>query len=236
MPCFYTKKVLYARIDRIRQEFNVQNDEPISNVKKLLTDVPTIKIASVPFETTGLHGMCSFGKAGKADIILLNSNRSNSEQNFDCMHEYIHIHEHRNERKDSFRCYEKVTENQNSFLEWQANEGAAESLVPYRDFIPRFYNRFCELKQDPSNGALVRSDLARFYHVSNYVIENRLYSLSYEIDQYSQGVPINQIIFLSHTQQRKNGIQSTNYNAECDFIFYKELRKSFAQLDSHHTA
>lgn len=223
MSCFYTKHQLYARVDSIREEFAILNNIPVLDTKEFLTQVPNLQIASVPFVTSALHGICSFGKSGESDVILLNANRSLTERNFDGMHEFIHIHEHRGEPKDSFRCYDRVTDKQNSFLEWQANEGAAEMLVPYRDFIPRFYRHFCEMKQDPFDGVPIQAKLADFYSVSTQVIENRIQSLSYEIHQYSQGVPICEIVLMSHAQQKRQGIQPPDYNDIYNSAFIQDI-------------
>lgn len=85
-----------------------------------------IKLERIPFKTRGLRGMSYPGARPQPDIILLNSKRSEIEQNFDCGHEMVHLAIHRNLNKKVFNCFDRSTApNQDPFLEWQANEGAA---------------------------------------------------------------------------------------------------------------
>lgn len=211
---FCTKTKLYERVESIRSELGIGAGIPIFSLAAYLHYRPSLKIAAVPFETTSLHGMCSFGENGKADVILLNSYRRPNDQNFDLAHEFIHIHEHRDGKRPAFCCYEKVTSKQDSRVEWQANEGAAQLLVPFQDFIPRFV-QFSSSGEIPLHW--IPSALAEYYHVSTQVINLRLENLGYEIDQYRNGVPIDRIQLLSHAQQRRMGICPTSYLAMCEF-------------------
>ena len=68
-------------------------------------------------------------------------------------------------------------------MEWHANEGGAELIVPHRDFIPRFLRELQYVRDNPDLFYDVRAKLADFYHVSYTVIENRINNLAYEIDK-----------------------------------------------------
>ncbi len=155
--------------------------------------------------------MVSFGDENSDDIILLNSSRSCWEQNFDCTHEMLHLILHRKDKGQVFFCTDTVSDKQYPIIEWQANEGAAELLVPYQDFIPRFANllRF--------NAVGITSLLAEYYYVTTKVISNRIDNLAYEIDQYRAGRRIDQIKLLSHRQLKRIGITPTCYKAVLDF-------------------
>lgn len=213
-----TKRELYSRMAVIRREFGLSKNEPFSNPEKILPGVSNLKIAEVPFKTTALHGICSFGEAGQCDIILLNSHRPLVAQRFDCLHEFIHLHEHRNLQKTTFYCYDRVREKQNAFLEWQANEGAAELLIPYADFIPRFCSSL-ETVLKGQKSIYLQGTLADYYHVTPAVIDNRIRTLSYEIDQFREGVPVDRLRILSDSQQKRSGIAPTCYSALLDFSF-----------------
>ena len=218
-----SKRDLYKSVDRFRTKYSFSVSDPI-DIPLLIERSKHICVEYANLKTPGLCGLAMVGDI--EDTIVLNSNRTKTEQRFDCSHELIHLYLHRCVER-SFNCFTAPRSKQNSFLEWQANEGAAEMLVPYRDFIPRFYRHFCEMKQEPFDGVPIQAKLADFYSVSTQVIENRIQSLSYEIHQYSQGVPICEIVLMSRAQQKRQGIQPPDYNDICNSAFIQyEFEKS----------
>lgn len=223
MPLYYTKQNLYREIDNLRAYIGLSEiDFPIL-IRNHLEHQSGIKIQDVPFSTSALRGISAFGENDKCDVILLNSCRSSTEQNFDCAHEAVHLGLHRNEHKDSFTCFDNVTNKQDSFLEWHANEGGAELIVPHRDFIPRFLQELQSLRENPESIYDVRVKLAEFYHVSYHVIENRINNLGYEIDQYASGIDMDSLQILSRKQQYALGITPTAYNSVCDSLPFELL-------------
>jgi hypothetical protein len=50
------------------------------------------------------------------------------------------------------------------------------------------------------------------------VVKNRIRNLSYEIQQYNQGIDINRIRILSNTQQERLGIQRFDYAEEIEHL------------------
>lgn len=215
MPSFLAKEKLYQCVSQIRDELGLPLNAVVTSAEALISRIPVLELDVIPIHNPALQGICCFGEGAQADIILLNSNRSLSERNFDCMHEYIHLHEHRGKCKKTFYCYGKVRDTQNSYLEWQANEGAAELLIPYKDFIPRFWTSYSYSSTIyPFD---VCGSLADHYHVPQRVITIRLDSLAYEIDQYRDGVRIDDIELLSRRQRERRGINVTSYNALLDF-------------------
>lgn len=205
------KRNLYERVDRLRDSLNIPFNEPI-DVISLIESTSRIDLEYLSFKT---HGLCGVAMVGtKIDTIVLNSNRTPEEQNFDGAHELMHLYQHRNITQ-RFNCFSTKKPQQDSFLEWQANEGAAQFLVPYQDFIPRFWDFFSTRRYvDDSD---IRMTLAAYYGVTFQVIRNRIDGLSYEIDQYTQGIPIREVKILSQNQRKKLGISTTAYNAGCDF-------------------
>lgn len=171
-----------------------------------------IKLERVPFKTKGLRGMSYPGEKPEPDIILLNSSRSEAEQNYDCGHEMVHLTLHRKLDKTVFNCFDAgVAPKQDPFLEWQANEGAAEFFVPHRFFISH-------LKECIGNTPK-REDIEEFKRyaadlccVPPAVIKYRIESLKYEILQYYAGSDINDLHILSKRQQERMGIYIKSLN------------------------
>ena len=201
------KEKLYEHVDFYRDLLGLPSNQPIILVDVLAPYVQ-FDIECCNFKTPGLCGVAMVG--AKTDTIVLNSNRTSEEQNFDCGHEFMHLITHRR-LQDSFNCFTKAKPQQNTFHEWQANEGSAQLLVPYQDFIPRFS------KLLDSRALGIQYTLADHYHVTPQVINIRMDSLAYEIDQYRKGTRLDCLELLSRTQRRQRGITSTCYQALCDF-------------------
>ncbi len=171
-----------------------------------------IKLERLPFKTRGLRGMAYVSEKPYPDIILLNTKRSMIEQNYDCGHELMHLSKHRNLKQKSFNCFDMNTApHQDPFLEWQANEGAAEFFVPYRFFIPflkDYFNnapRNCDVQE-------FKQYAADIFKVPPAVIKYRLESLKYEILQYYAGSDIDDIQIISKRQQERMGIYVKSLN------------------------
>jgi Zn-dependent peptidase ImmA (M78 family) len=199
----YTKEKLYKEVNDLRIRIGIDYSEyPVRTVDRcLINPVYTIDIA--PLRTNGLQGVLIADRGTRH--IILNSARTIEERNFFCMHEVIHGYFHVGLGSGTFNCFEKVRENQNSFFEWHANEGAAEFLVPHKQFIPKLLDCWNPTKLQPVPFG-VRKKLADEFFVSDRVIYNRIESLKYEIMQVHRGAKINDIALLSANQQRNLGI------------------------------
>ena len=168
-----------------------------------------IKVEALNFVTPGLRGVAviSGSEIHNPDIILLNSNRTPKEQNFDCAHELMHIYLHGQLKKRSFQCYDGRTF-QNSYIEWQADEGAAEYCVPAAEFIPITVERLenTALKKNECARKRFCKEMSDLFLVPEKVIAYRLDNLQYEMWQYMQGVPVQEWEFLSRGEQNRRGI------------------------------
>ena len=195
------KKLMGIKWDRIGIDFF----EACEGLKKLDIRVISLKDKS-------LRGLA----IPKDNMSLLNSSRGEIERNFDCAHEFIHVVKHKFENSQPFRCFDKLRPQQNSFLEWQANEGAAEILVPYKAFIPIFceYLPSCE---DVYTYYCLLDYLAHLFNVPVRVIELRIENLKYEIYQYEKGYDIDSVQVLSNKKQEQKGIHIVSYNVKYDF-------------------
>lgn len=171
-----------------------------------------IVVGAIPFKTPGLRGMAFVSDDQAPDSIMLNSLRTELEQNFDCGHEAVHLTLHRHLDQKTFNCFdEKVHAEQDPFLEWQANEGSAEFLVPHTVFIP-LVKLYLGTKPDHDSVENFKLISSKLFGVPPAVIKYRLESLKYEIVQYYAGVKILDIEILSKHQQEKRGIYITSLN------------------------
>ena len=82
------------------------------------------------------------------NCILVNSNLSYAERNFYGFHELIHVFSSPLNSAQTFSCFDTVKPHQNPYIEWIANEGAAELLVPYKVLLPIVKENYSELITD----------------------------------------------------------------------------------------
>ena len=216
MAEYLSKRKLYEKIDTIRGLFGIPVGRFHLNMKSILNPYSGVNIGAKDFRTRGLRGMARLATAqDECDVILLNSCRTELEQNFDCCHEMVHLFVDRDENRPAFTCFDKVPDKQDRFVEWHANEGGAQFLVPYQTFIPVFTGAYEKLQR--SHDFDLYGYLSDLYNVSTMVIGIRMESLAYEIDQYSQGVMLENLDICSRTQLNRMGITPTNYRALCAF-------------------
>ena len=125
----YDKRALYARLEEKRKESGIFYDFPL-DIKSLVRR-ENIELSFTLFESDSIGAMLY---KDSFSAILINSNKSPLDQRFDLAHELIHFWFHPSQTSFSFQ----KPHLRDKEKEWQANEGAAELLLPYKDFIPRF--------------------------------------------------------------------------------------------------
>ena len=187
---FLSKIELYAMITQKATElgFNVYAQNYRIDACKLAMQVclrPQIRI--LEFAELRLCGMLYRGE--KSTSIGLNARRSVGGRNFDCMHELIHYWYH---KQASFYCIADTDNN----VEWQANEGAAQFLMPYQNFVPNYchlHDRLYSRMQPSSAHSSLISTLAKNYMVGEMSVQIRIKSLAAEIGHYADGTPIHEI-------------------------------------------
>lgn len=217
MGLYYSKEGLYNQIEKIKEFLGFYRSKYGFDLVDFCVNTGTT-IETVPFKTQGLRGMAIIGNNEQEDIILLNSNRNTQEQNFDCGHEIIHLYLHRDIGFRSFNCFETVQKSQNPYIEWQANEGAAELFVPYKVFLPLIKEKIGN-STDYNVIENAKNEMADMFKVPNAVIKYRLENLKYEIHQYLNGVPIKKLNILSLKQQKNYGINIDSLNTISDNDF-----------------
>ena len=201
-----TKAQLYKVANNIRNNLLLY-DFPI-NSREIVYGYKQITLEILDFSSARIGGILMKGE--KHSYIGLNSCRDAWEQNFDCMHELLHYWIH---PPNTYTCSSVP---RNSYLEWEANEGAAELLIPYYRFIPEVYDVYCYI----ANGHPIfnYSDyFSKLYFVTPTVVKLRINSLSYEIIQFANNVPLDNLNILSKQAQSR-------LNINCrDFCFYLDV-------------
>lgn len=198
---YNAKQELYRYVDCLREYLGITSYNYPVDVLDLCSKEGSTDIVYHAFET---RGFCAAALVGDiADTIILNNVRSDDERNFDCGHEVIHLTKHRSQNEGIFNCFSR---NQDSFMEWEANEGSAELIVSSRLFIPDVAFAYPYLN---SYSSIIdfKHDMVQKYHATPAMIDFRLESLKYEIQQYMNGVSIDNITFLSRREQARQNIQ-----------------------------
>ncbi len=198
-----TNKILELGLDPYSSSYKANSMEIANQVCK------NLKVEYLNFNETKICGILFKGE--NSTSIALNNKRSIRGQNFDCMHEVVHYWLHDN---NYFYC----NENSNEYYEWQANEGAAQFLLPYQMFIPKYtetFYRLLKFYERTYNYDLVyrktNEHLCWVFDVGEKVIENRLKSLQSELTQYFDTNSINNIDIISLSQQGLNAKYSKRW-------------------------
>lgn len=223
-----TKAGLYRAVARLRYELGLEDNEYQLDIIALCRR-RGIDIGVLPFYTEGLRGMAIVGDADTPDTIILNSTRNKIEQNIDCAHELFHLAYHRDGPQRTFNCFDVTQPKQDKYLEWQANEGGAELVVPFQDLLMQVKYQYHSLN---SYGKIMafKEDMADRYAVTEAVITYRLESLKFEILQYVSGIPMEQIRILSHASQQRNGINIKSLNDVASESMNTEIMKSIMEV------
>lgn len=196
-----TKRDLYdfitSKINSLNYDLTDIENYSINSKRIAFLVCKDLEIKNIDFEGTKLCGILYKGK--NKTTIALNSRRSHRGQNFDCAHEVVHYWLHDN---NIFYCKDKATD----YFEWQANEGAAQLLMPYQVFIPRYCDtlKTCtELFSLCNDFALKMAikKLSEQFSVGEIAIRNRIKSLQYEIIQYNNTQSIELIDIVSLNKQ-----------------------------------
>ena len=203
---YWTKRTLYNQVDALKHKLGLDNIDisyPVDSKKLAKKYCKNVVLEEIEFPS---HYICGIlYKGDNTTSIALNSNREICQQNFDCMHELIHYFFH-NISYCQLMCSDKNIK-QDSYIEWQANEGAAQFLVPYQIFIPKYL----ELEKKYAHSFWEDDsieELAKYFNVSYGVIKNRINSLETEILQYKKGKSINSLVVISKSKAISLGLDS----------------------------
>ncbi|OCN00756.1 hypothetical protein A7X67_08250 [Clostridium sp. W14A] len=219
-----SKSDLYKYVEWLREQFEIDSGSYPINTIGLCNQEKNVELKYHSFNTNGFCGAILLGD--KLDTIVLNSNRAPNEQNFDCGHEIVHGTKHRHKGIDCFSCMElKVKRKPNiNFYEWEANEGSAEFLVPYRSLLPEIKEEYSHLKEW-NDYNILKFRLSKKFNVTEAVINFRFESLKYEIQQYLNGASLNNLKILSQNQQKDKNISIKSLNDMAIELMKKEFER-----------
>lgn len=215
------KSELYDHIRKIRQ--NLGLTYPLDLVQ-VIKNNDNIRISTADFSTNGLRGIAYIArKETEPDLIFLSNNRTEFEQNLDCAHELVHLSLHRNNNARRFNSNEALPADQSALLEWQAEEGAAELIMPYKKFIPIFCLLVDVCQDSWELFESLKMRMATLFKVTPNIIADRIENLRYEIYQYEQGISIDRLHLISIAEQEANGIDIKSYNTIFEEIHKRDI-------------
>lgn len=202
------KRQLYELVAKTKTILNISAlDYPI-NIFELCKKTKNVVIREADFKTNDLRGLVHIADSSKYNhVILVNQNKVFVEKNYHGTHEFMHIVTAKNKPGSTIQCFEKIRPNQDSYIEWLANEGAAELLMPYKDVLSFVKSKSSHFNEDFLPIYTLVHDLCERYLVSEIVAQNRLDNLSYEIWQYLKGIELEDIEVISRSEQQKRGIK-----------------------------
>lgn len=211
---YTTKAALYQAVGGMRPALGIQPGRYPVNLIAIARRRCSYTLHA--FDTPGLFGMCLAGP--RVDSIVLSSRRSDTQRQFDCGHELVHLYLHRNLAGAGFHCFAppgpkgpRQAPRGDAALEWEANAGAAELLVPMAAFLP-LVARHADALSDPAAFRRLRRYLAGRFGTTVPVISLRFEELRYELQQYLGGTPLEEVEILSATQLRRRGVDAPSFN------------------------
>ena len=210
---YIDKESLYKNVQEIREYLNITfNDYPL-NIFDICENIKEVEIGVVPFKNQNLKGMVTIAQDENDNhVIIVNGNKTKEEQNYHGCHELLHIWFRSVEPGMSLNCFEKCKPNQNTFIEWLANEGAAELLVPFKVFLPLVKENKEEMLRNFGTTDFCEKYAVDF-GVAPIVLKNRLNALKYEIYQYiEKEIDLDDIEILSKSKQDSLGIKIKSFN------------------------
>ena len=151
---------LYARLDAVRTALGVSPALPADPFR--LSALAGCRVGLRAFDGN-VGGMLLYLPDGPA--VILNAARPGESRRFSLAHELVHLWLH---------PMRPPGQPQDSFREWQANEGAAELLIPYRALEPVVERNRALLRSDP---ARLTTLVARSFEVSETQARYRLRAL-----------------------------------------------------------
>lgn len=214
-----SKAGLYDFVWRLRERLDIR--APIDAVRLICEHCRNPAVRYLKWESPRIGGMLYARE--NSTTVALNACHSPEQRNFYALHEFIHYVMHSPGDRTTF-CTDTFRD---SVLEWQANEAAAELLVPMRGLL-REYRAVWEHSLQ-NRGAGLNMDLyiqsaANLYKVTPGVIRNRFDLLAYEIEQHVGGVPLEEIAILSNRQKAAAGIKPMDPVERMDKQYYNYWR------------
>ena len=221
----WTKADLYREVAKLRQKYDIDisDEKPVdafSLANKICVN-PQIKI--LPFNTSAICGMLYKGE--KVTVIGLNARHNAAQQKNSCLHELLHYEWH--DEIDKRRICKNMADTANDYVEWQANQGAAELMMPYMRYIPDFVRELTvpENYRTKQDFCFIPHILAAKYAATPLMAEYRINDLMYEIRQYIKGRPLEQLSIISHREQTRRAMHPGSFSGMVDS--FERVREYF---------
>lgn len=189
-----TKAELYKLVDGDRRSYGLKSSVDAVELTRSLG----VYLDYVDFRTPGLRGVAYVGEGAT----FLNKRLTRAQHNFHAAHELFHHLYHKDTSIKTFECYGHAV-GSDPYYEWEANEGAAEMLVPYRSFLCFVAHNLPRCRRDLLQ---LQAKIAFACNVPVATAALRFESLKYELAQYLGGTPIDEIEILSAAQQEERGV------------------------------
>lgn len=198
----WTKQMLFCRVQNLQNSLH-QISFPVKAIDFAQLNCKNPVIEEIPFPSSKIGGIMHRGS--KTTTIGVNACHDEEQKNFYGIHEVFHYIWHQDDER-SLICGE-TPRKQDAILEWQANEGAAELLMPHYLFIPELVSG-CEMYPIKGLSAITetKNAMKKKYGITDRVLYNRIEDLRYETQQYRNGVSLPSVEILSINQQRARGI------------------------------
>lgn len=162
---FTSREQLYEAVEnKINELFGSGKRYPLDSIQ-IAKSLKGLYVEDWAFRSNMICGILYKGDI--ESTLYLNTLRSEKGRNFDCMHELMHYWFHPNEK---YMCMYEDNIRQDMTREWQANEGAAQALMPRDIFISRYYQYRGDVK--------ILSDL---FYVGEQAVKYRIHNLKREI-------------------------------------------------------
>lgn len=194
------KAQLYAFVREKRRELGINLSSYPLHSQEIAGRYGNLVLQHREFSSKKIGGMLV---KNRVSVMTLNTLHSQAEQNFYGFHELVHFWD---DPKSEYLCIDGQVPIQDRYIEWKANEGAAEMAVPFETFLPDVVGIIsdCDSLGVAREGCL--EVLSWAYKVSPSVIDIRLQSLAYELWQHSQGTPVENVVLMSANEQKKRGV------------------------------
>lgn len=191
---YLTRAQLYQRVEQIREQLGLYRP-PFSFGMLRKRVAGEIEVIEHYFDSRVMQGALIRASKGRRSVVLINLRRNEVSRKFVLCHELIHYYLHLQGAR--FLC--NLLES-DQLVEWQANEGAAQLLVPYQIFLQScLRHRFLIL----SDSARAIPLLAEEFGVSQQTILYRLQTLAGELAQVFEGVAPDQVEVLTSRERAR---------------------------------
>lgn len=218
-----TKKDLYDCIWCMRANLNIPFERSCYRIGELTCDY--VQVESRRFENKNLCGIINKAMAPGISHIVINSNNSREIQRFSLLHELMHWFFH----SPNLNHCNIIGRKELIFEDYQANEGAAEFLMPCMVVVMTCAHLVNKNDLSLYDIEFVKGNIAKYFGVTDGMVYNRIESLKYEIWQYANGVDFGSLKMLSKKQQLAKGIKIGSLN-DTEWL----LRHGYSHMINHN--